>query len=215
MTTEIAAKISETPSLSKKSTGVVIKVNLEKRSGFIAPDEPIEGLTSNPVFLATNLTAGLLLDNLSVGDRVEFRVEDIINKDGRLVKSVTQISLLSKAASKSEHTWNGFKMRSKAEIRIAEELEKAGVLFLPNCKARLSASGINLEPDFVVCYEGKWGILEVDGPHHTVETRVKEQERERHFKRYRIFIVERFTADYCLSRPDKVVQEFLELLKST
>lgn len=191
-----------------------IGLNLEKRSGFITPDEPIEGLTSNPVFLATNLTTGLLLDELSEGDRVEFLVEDIINKDGKLIKSVKQICLLSRSTLRSEHFWNGFKLRSKAEIKIAEELEKSGVLFLPNCKARLSTPGINLEPDFIVCNEGKWGILEVDGPHHTAEARVKEQERERHFKRYRIFIVERFTADYCLSRPDKVVQEFLELLRS-
>ncbi|XHX80441.1 MAG: cold shock domain-containing protein [Stenomitos frigidus ULC029] len=215
MTTETAAKSSESSSSSKKMTGVVTWVNVEERLGFIKPDEPIEGLEVNPKFLATNLTTGLLLETLSEGDRVEFIIENVIGREGRVIKSVKQICLLSKASVRAEHFWNGLKMRSKAEIKIAEELEKSGVLFLPNCKARLSTPGINLEPDFIVCCEGKWGILEVDGPHHTIEARVDEQKRERHFKHYRIFIVERFTADYCLSRPDKVVEEFLKLLRST
>ncbi|MBW4692452.1 MAG: DUF559 domain-containing protein [Lyngbya sp. HA4199-MV5] len=213
MTIETAAKSSESSSSSKKMIGVVTRINLEDHSGFIKPDEPIEGLNTDPMFLGGNLK-GLLLDELAKGDRVEFVIEDAVSSTGRLIKSVKQICLLSKATARAEYLWKGFKLRSKAEIKIAEELERADVIFLPNCKVRLSDQKINLEPDFIVCCDGKWGILEVDGPHHTAETRVAEQERERHFKRHRIFIVERFTADSCLSNPDKVVREFLELLKS-
>jgi len=115
----------------------------------------------------------------------------------------------------AEYTWNNLKFRSKTEIKIAEALDRTGVLFLPNCKARLNTPGgrRNIEADFLVCHEGKWGILEVDGPHHTPERRVEEQQRERLFRHYRILIIERFDAERCYNQPDRVVQEFLELLK--
>jgi hypothetical protein len=38
------------------------------------------------------------------------------------------------------HKWNGFYFRSQPEIKIAEAFDRAGVLFYPNCKARLSTS---------------------------------------------------------------------------
>ncbi len=37
-------------------------------------------------------------------------------------------------------TWNGLRFRSASEVRIAEALERARVLFLPNCMARLGVS---------------------------------------------------------------------------
>jgi hypothetical protein len=37
--------------------------------------------------------------------------------------------------------WNNLGFRSKSEIKIAEALDKAGVLFLPNCKARIDRIG--------------------------------------------------------------------------
>lgn len=53
--------------------------------------------------------------------------------------------------------WNGLNFRSQSEIRIAAALEAAGVLFLPNCRGRvgLPQSRGPLEPDFLICHEGK------------------------------------------------------------
>lgn len=111
-------------------------------------------------------------------------------------------------------TWKGLRFRSKTEIKIAEALDRASVLYFPNCVARLNTSTgrRNLETDFLICYEGKWGILEVDGIYHTPTRRVEEQERERFFRHHRVLIVERFDAERCYNQPDNVVREFLELL---
>jgi hypothetical protein len=67
--------------------------------------------------------------------------------------------------SKVKVTWNKNRLRSHSEMRVAVALDEAGVLFLPNCLGRLSvpAGRKNLECDFLVCQDGKWGILEVDG----------------------------------------------------
>ena len=64
---------------------------------------------------------------------------------------------------------NNLRFRSRSEVQIATALDRAGVLFLPNCIARLGTldNRQNREADFLVCYNGKWGILEVDGePFH-------------------------------------------------
>ncbi len=113
------------------------------------------------------------------------------------------------------HTWQRLTFRSKTEIKIAEALDRAEVLFLPNCLARLNTPNgrANKEADFLICYNGKWGILEVDGPYHTPERRVEEQERERIFRRHGIKVVERFDSSRCSENPDEVVQEFFKMLE--
>lgn len=117
------------------------------------------------------------------------------------------------------HTWEGLRFRSKTEIKIAQALDRVGVLFLPNCLARLNdpeklRGRGNIETDFLVCHHSMWGILEVDGPHHTAARRVKEQERERLFRRYGIRTYERFEANKCYAQADEVVKDFLEMMKA-
>ncbi|QLE53800.1 DUF559 domain-containing protein (plasmid) [Nostoc sp. C057] len=70
-----------------------------------------------------------------------------------------------------------------------------------------------MEADFFVFYEGKWGILEVDGPSHKPESRVNEQERDRLFHHNGIAIIQRFTNYRCEQHPDDVVREFLQIIK--
>jgi len=113
------------------------------------------------------------------------------------------------------HTWERLRFRSKHEIKIAEALDRTGVLFVPNSLARLTTpkGRENKEADFLICYNGKWGVLEVDGPFHTAERRVEEQERERIFKKNGIKVVERFDAERCYNNPDEVVQEFFKMIE--
>jgi len=111
--------------------------------------------------------------------------------------------------------WNSLRFRSVSEVRIARALEYAGVLFLPNCRARLGYVGSrqNREADFLVCHEGNWGILEVDGePFHPPSRKAEEDERDRLFKQHGILIVEHFDATACFERPQEVVRRFLDLL---
>ena len=112
-------------------------------------------------------------------------------------------------------TWNNLKFRSVSERRIAEALDAAGVLFFPNCVARLGENSVrrNREPDFLVCHSHKWGILEVDGePFHPPSRTTQDHERDRLFRSYGIRVVEHYDASRCYQDPAGVVKEFLELM---
>ena len=116
------------------------------------------------------------------------------------------------------HTWQNLNFRSKSEIKMAEALDRSGVLFLPNCLSRLNTTNgrANRESDFLVCYKGNWGILEVDGEaYHRPESRFREQERERDFKKYGIKVIERYDAKKCYENPDSVVKEFFHMMEIT
>ena len=115
------------------------------------------------------------------------------------------------------YTWERLRFRSNVEIKIAQALERSGVIFWPNCLARLNdpkkiKGRANKEADFLICWQGKLGILEVDGPYHTATTLFEEQERDRLFRHHGIRVVERFGVSRCNNQPDEVVSEFLRLL---
>ncbi|MCA9078631.1 MAG: hypothetical protein KDA93_26630 [Planctomycetaceae bacterium] len=94
---------------------------------------------------------------------------------------------------------------------MAKALDDAKALFFPNCKARLGVSErINKEPDFLVFHSGNWGILEVDGPHHT--SAAVDHERDRLFKHHGIQLIEHFDAAECFENAQGVVKKFLYLL---
>ncbi|MBE9225687.1 hypothetical protein IQ264_09660 [Phormidium sp. LEGE 05292] len=115
----------------------------------------------------------------------------------------------------AELRWNNLRFRSKTEIKIAEALEERGILFFPNCKGRLGslANRQNREPDFLICHNGKWGILYVDGqPYHPASRSAEEHEQDRLFHYHGIVWIQRFDAERCYNQSQKVVQEFLELL---
>ncbi|MFW6357606.1 MAG: pentapeptide repeat-containing protein, partial [Chroococcales cyanobacterium] len=124
------------------------------------------------------------------------------------------------AASKNLIYWNNLRFRSPYEVKIAEALERAGVLYFPNSAARLTTveGRKNQEPDFLVCCDTpkgfRWGILEVDGPSHTIKRRAEEQERERDFEHCGVRVY-RFDWKRCDEQPDNVVREFIELLSKS
>jgi len=118
--------------------------------------------------------------------------------------------------------WGGMYFRSESEIRIAEKLDEAGVLFFANARGRINSkdspissehSG-RLEVDFLVCHQGKCMTLEVDGKHHQENGQVlRDYTRDRLFLREGIPTV-RFTAEECYHRASEVVNEFLKILVS-
>jgi hypothetical protein len=114
--------------------------------------------------------------------------------------------------------WNGLRFQSHSEVCIARALDQAEILYFPNCKGRLGRghARCNVVPDFLVCYDGKWGILEVDGePFHPPARTTYEHERARLFKDQGIRTVEHFDAARCRSAPDAVVAEFLRILRQS
>lgn len=62
--------------------------------------------------------------------------------------------------------WNGLDFRSEAQVKIAEALDRTNILFIPNFKIRLTSTEgrENKQVDFLIFYQGKSGILEIDRP---------------------------------------------------
>jgi hypothetical protein len=118
--------------------------------------------------------------------------------------------------AKQARVWHNLRFRSESERRVAIALDRAGVLFFPNCRGRPDTpkGRRNREPDFLVCDGGKWGILEVDGePFHPPSRTVHDHERGRLFRAHGIAVVEHFDASECFENPDGVVRQFLEILE--
>ena len=119
------------------------------------------------------------------------------------------------AQGRALRVWQNLYFRSQSEIRIAEALDRAKVLFFPNCRGRLGSGGArqNREADFLICQDGAWGILEVDGePFHPPSRTVHDHARDRAFREHGVRIVEHFDATECYERADEVVARFLRLL---
>jgi hypothetical protein len=127
------------------------------------------------------------------------------------------------ANTNSVKEWGGMYFRSECEIRIAEKLDEAGVLFFANARGRISRKDSpissehpgRLEVDFLVCHQGKCMVLEVDGKHHQENGQIL-----RDYVRDRLLLKEgmstvRFTAGECFHRASEVVSEFLKILIST
>ncbi|MCT7997053.1 hypothetical protein [Laspinema olomoucense] len=107
----------------------------------------------------------------------------------------------------SSHSWNGWQFRSQAEVKIAEALDRAGVLFYSNATARLTTpdGGKNQDPHFLVCSDGKLGILVVDGEEDEAET-------DRLLQTQGIRIIHHYPVTQCTEDSDWVVLEFLQAL---
>ena len=119
----------------------------------------------------------------------------------------------------------GLKFRSVSEMKIAHVLEKRKVLYFPNAKGRLlkwvdggpyCLSGErrdNEEADFLICQEGCWGILECDGDEFH-QSAALDHDRDRVWNANGIWFIQRFTATECYNNPERVVDQFLELLRA-
>ncbi len=108
---------------------------------------------------------------------------------------------------------DGLRFRSQTEIRLYDELKKRKVLFFPNAAAVLGTTGMKREPDFLVCLNGKWGILEVMGDdYHPASTAMKDHERARLFRDYGLVYIEFYDASRCYQKPAEVVDDFLNRL---
>jgi hypothetical protein len=120
------------------------------------------------------------------------------------------------ASAPAPRIWKNLRFRSEAEVRVAAALDAVGVLFLPNCLARLGLQDqrLNREADFLVCHNGKWGILEVDGePFHPPQRATQDHARDLLFQNHGILIVHHADATECYENAPQVVERFLRLLE--
>jgi hypothetical protein len=110
--------------------------------------------------------------------------------------------------------YNEMKFGSATEIRVAQELERRKILFFPLPLAVRAETGTNFldhrEPDFLICHEGVWGILEVAFHKGRYE---QDKQKDEWFKESGILCVEHYTAEECYENTTSVVNRFLSILK--
>ena len=156
-------------------------------------------------------------------DRIKQKIETITKSSALVVggqQPAQNQSTNANADVNPPMEWGGMYFRSGVEIKIAEELDKRGVLFFANARGRISGNGSpisdmtmtgRLEVDFLVFHKGKCISLEVDGKHHQ-----QQGNTERDYVRDRVLLREsiataRFTASDCHKDAESVVTEFLNL----
>lgn len=112
-------------------------------------------------------------------------------------------------------TWQNLRFASPPEVRIAQALDAAGVMFFPSSKGRLDGPDgrENRIPDFLVCKYGRWGILEVDGERwHPPSRTIDDHARDELFHQHGVRVVRHYDARECTETPRSVVARFLALL---
>jgi len=108
--------------------------------------------------------------------------------------------------------WGHFTLGSPPERSVAEALSRAGALFFTNSPAFIGPkeNRTHKSPDFMVCHNGKWGILEVDGKaYHPPENKAEEDTRNQLFHDHGIAVIRHYPAKECTRDPDGVVKKFL------
>jgi hypothetical protein len=138
--------------------------------------------------------------------------EIIINSKASNQGAITE--KLFARSRKQPIVYQEMKFGSQSEVRIAQELESRRVLFFPLPLAVRSDTGAaykdHREPDFLICQDGVWGILEVS--FHQPERYEKDSEKDIWFKQSGILCIQHYTAERCFNHPSEVVDEFLQLL---
>ncbi len=106
--------------------------------------------------------------------------------------------------------WQGLHFRSSAVLALAKAFDKRSVSYLTGCPMRIGVTEMrqNIEPDFLVCQGGKWGILQVADAAFG-------EKYARLLKFHGIKLVEVVEADFCSAYPDQAVHNFLTLLENS
>lgn len=149
-------------------------------------------------------------------DQAKARLDEAVKSKTPGLIPTQQPQYQSSGSTDEPFTWNGLRLRSPAEQKIAEELEKRKILFFANARCRITTrTGITetKEADFLIYYKGTSRILEVDGQEYH-QSAAKDHQRDRLFERNGIPCT-RFTANECLNDPANVIDEFLELFDVT
>lgn len=148
--------------------------------------------------------------DIAVQPKVESAYENWRND---ILKNLIGEGISNQASFKSTSypmfEYNGVKFRSKSEKSLAPIFEKSKILFFP---LPLAISGTERkEPDFLVCQNGKWAILEVvnDHFHPSVE---KEADRTNWFQNHHV-LIRSYSSKKCIESPQWVVNDFLNWLE--
>jgi len=135
-------------------------------------------------------------------DRVEIKEDDIKTKPKK--------SIAHSHFEAITYSWKDWQFRSAAEANIAQALDRSGVLFFPKATARLTTTEGRENQDlyFLICYEGKLGILGVNAE----EEDEADRRSDRILQSQGIRMIQYYNVNECTEEPDRVVLEFLQNL---
>ncbi|MDZ8030149.1 hypothetical protein [Nostoc sp. DedSLP04] len=78
---------------NNRLTGVINWLNHEEGKGFLRPDKSLNNQDKDLLFFKQDLEE-ITIENLSKGDKLEFKLQNINYKDGKVVKAVKNIRLI-------------------------------------------------------------------------------------------------------------------------
>ncbi|MGK7898128.1 MAG: hypothetical protein AB4372_32050 [Xenococcus sp. (in: cyanobacteria)] len=135
-----------------------------------------------------------------------------------------QSGIITNPESENNHKNSSFSQHSQsllqeAETKIAEALDSIGVTFFvkPNIRLTAPEGKCNLQPNFVIYYGGKLGIIEIDETEKGLNNGLgnqTEKNSDRFLQNTNIDIIKHYDDLRCFLEPDLVIKEFLEILSS-
>ena len=131
----------------------------------------------------------------------------VLTNGKKLVEESTNTKadhLQNKSYLKNTINWNGLDFNYQAEVKIAEALDRANIIFFSNTKIRLTtATGReNKIVNFVILHREKLGIIQISSEPFPVDLNLDPN----------IKIVRNYDISSCTKQPDKIIAEFLDLL---
>ncbi len=186
------------------------KVNLQRN---IVIEVNLSGANLSRV----NLSGARLFANLNEAEYVQTDLDKIINPAPKteLGKDEDSQEIQSNSEGKV-YDWNGLNFHSPAQVKIAEALDRTGILFIPNSQMRLTTpeGRQNQQANFLIFHQGKLGILEV-GNETSSQDNLADEIRTISLIASGIYICKQYSFTQCHEQPDEVVQEFLDILSQT
>ena len=158
-------------------------------------------------------------ESLPLGVKPLFMPIDFVAYEEELKKFIpnvhNQATTWKEEDEKKIYIQNNMRYRSREEVFIAVILDWKGILYMPNCRARVGPGDnrINMEPDFLIIYEGCPAILQLDGRSHNSNTRAKEQEQDRQYHDHHIKTIQHYGDVTTLEDAKRVVNDFLHRVR--
>lgn len=179
------------------------------------PRNPLGKEVSSAIFASLPVYAG---GNTGIVINVRMALVEVdLDWRAKLLAEVeTGVALNQNVYQKQPFVWRNIRFSSEPEVKIAEALERAGIMYIPNCLVRAGSPEemVSRFPDFLICFDGKWGILEVDGQKYHQGRATEDHERSRIIERHGgIAYLTRFDYRRCMDDPDGVIKDFIEVLQ--
>lgn len=135
--------------------------------------------------------------------------------------AAAEATALSQSALAAGWAEDGLWFASSAELQVYHYLRRrqrvtdpnGSLLIVPNAWAKLPTRRHPLRPDFLICYAGRAGIIEVDGPRHNGRLS-QDRSRDRLFEDAGIAYIDHLDAEATSDPPEiaAIVNRFLRRL---